>query len=233
MNIADELRKLQELHSSGGLTEEEFAQAKAVVLQGVTPQEGPVSQEGNLFPINPDEILTPGHLRTMQIIAGSLLAGLIAFLGIAVYIVQLQNHGQGMGAAPGSSLVSLTAVAMLGICAPLAFVLPRTQTRLALRRILAGTWKAPQGFSPTLWTTDGAKLLVVCQTTMIMGWALLEGPGFLGCIAYLFEAQALALGVIGVAIVLILWTFPTEGRVRNWLRRQVDVLSELRQSTSG
>ena len=36
MNIADELRKLQELHSSGALTDEEFAQAKAAVLEGAS-----------------------------------------------------------------------------------------------------------------------------------------------------------------------------------------------------
>src|SRR5262245_39381991 len=36
MNIADELRKLQDLHRSGVLTDEEFATAKAAVLAGNT-----------------------------------------------------------------------------------------------------------------------------------------------------------------------------------------------------
>ena len=36
MNIADELRKLQELHQSGALTDQEFAAAKAAVLAGNT-----------------------------------------------------------------------------------------------------------------------------------------------------------------------------------------------------
>jgi hypothetical protein len=34
MNIADELRKLQALHHSGALTDDEFAAAKAAVLAG-------------------------------------------------------------------------------------------------------------------------------------------------------------------------------------------------------
>jgi hypothetical protein len=34
MNIADELRKLQDLHQSGALTDDEFATAKAAVLSG-------------------------------------------------------------------------------------------------------------------------------------------------------------------------------------------------------
>jgi len=34
MNIADELKKLQELHASGGLSDLEFARAKAAILNG-------------------------------------------------------------------------------------------------------------------------------------------------------------------------------------------------------
>jgi len=38
MNVADELQKLQELHQSGGISDEEFAQAKAKLL--TTPASG-------------------------------------------------------------------------------------------------------------------------------------------------------------------------------------------------
>jgi uncharacterized protein len=38
MNVADELQKLQELHKSGGISDEEFAQAKAKLL--TTPASG-------------------------------------------------------------------------------------------------------------------------------------------------------------------------------------------------
>jgi hypothetical protein len=41
MNIADELRKLEELHRSGALTDEEFAAAKARVLAGEPGTAGP------------------------------------------------------------------------------------------------------------------------------------------------------------------------------------------------
>lgn len=46
MNIADELRKLQELHRSGGLTDAEFAAAKAAVLgHGTAAPENAVMRE--------------------------------------------------------------------------------------------------------------------------------------------------------------------------------------------
>src|SRR5262252_6572810 len=37
MDIADELKKLQQLHESGALNDEEFARAKQLVLNGTTP----------------------------------------------------------------------------------------------------------------------------------------------------------------------------------------------------
>jgi hypothetical protein len=48
MNIADELRKLQDLHQSGALTDQEFAAAKAAVLageaRGAEPEPGVMQQ---------------------------------------------------------------------------------------------------------------------------------------------------------------------------------------------
>jgi hypothetical protein len=64
---------------------------------------------------------------------------------------------------------------------------------------------------------------------MIVGLALLEGTAFLGILAYLIEAQPLALGVTGIAILCMLLKFPTRSRVQAWLERQTEQLTELRQ----
>jgi hypothetical protein len=69
----------------------------------------------------------------------------------------------------------------------------------------------------------------VQQGTLVVGLGLLSSAAFMGCIAFLLEAQGLLLGVIGVAFLLMLWKFPTEGRVRAWLDRQTERLTELRQ----
>jgi hypothetical protein len=229
MNIADELRKLQDLHSSGALTDAEFAQAKAAVLNtdssGNVP--GPADPKGASVDI--EEALTPLRLRVMQIIAGALLMGVLVFLGIVLFMVLVQNRGQGMAPPGPLPLVSLVALAMLAFSVPLAFVLTRNLTHVALRQIVAGTWQVPRGANPSHFATAGAKLMAVRQTTMLIGLAMLEGTAFCGCIAYLLEAQALALGVVGVAVCLMLVKFPTENRVRAWLERQADVLAEMRQ----
>jgi hypothetical protein len=228
MSIADELRKLEDLHRTGALTEEEFARAKAAVLQGAPAAPGPAGHDGNLFPIDVDESLTPQRLTPMRIVAGALLLGCLVFLGIVLFMVLGLRDGRGTALVQDVPILSLAAVAMLAVCGPLAFLLPARITRLALGQILAGTWTMPPGGDPRAFASGGAKLLAVRQMTLIVGLAMLEGTAFLGCVAYLIEAHPLALGVVGVALALMLCQFPTEGRVRAWLERQADALGELR-----
>jgi hypothetical protein len=179
--------------------------------------------------IDVDESLTPQRLLPMRIIAGAMLLGVLVFLGIALYMVLGQRDGRAL-APPGEvPILSLVAVAMLATSAPLAFLLPAKLTRSALGQILGGTWRTPPGADPQAFAAGGAKLLAVRQTTLIVGLALLEGTALVGCIAYLLEANPLALGVVGVALVLMLYQFPTEGRVRAWLEHQAAALSELRE----
>jgi hypothetical protein len=174
--------------------------------------------------------LLPGqYLRTMQIIAGALFLGVAAFLAIVLFIVLVQGNGQGMAPPVGLPILSLVLVGLFIVTLPLAFIIPGVLTQAALRRIATRTWRPPLHANPIYYSSDAAKLLTVRQTATIIGLAILEGTAFFGCIAYLLEAQAFALGVIIVAMLLMLLNFPTEGRVRGWLERQTDCLAELRQ----
>jgi hypothetical protein len=167
------------------------------------------------------------RVRVMQIIAGALIAGVVLFLGLVLYLV----HGQGNGpapAAPGPPMITLVALAMFAGCALMAFLIPAALTRSALRRLADGTWQPPPGAAPQSYATTTDKLLMVRQAGLIIGMALLEGPAFTACIAYLQEAQPPALGVVGAALFLMLWSFPTTGRVRAWVERQSDALEQAR-----
>ena len=223
MSIADELRKLQELHAAGSLTDDEFARAKAALLADAPPQApAPPAAE-------PDVGLTPQRLRVMQIVAGALILGVVVFLGVVLFVVHGRNGGQGVMPAQPLPVISLMAVAMLAVCGPLAFVIPAVVTKTALRQILSGAWRPPAGTDPVMSATVGGQLMGVRQTTLILGMALLEGTAFLGCVAYMSEARPFALAVVGVAILLMLCKFPTEAGVRAWLVRQADTLASLRQ----
>lgn len=240
MSIADELRKLQELHASGALTSEEFAQAKAALLKDASAAPDQMNSSPDSLAIEPDQVVTPGRVRTMQIIAGALLIGVVGFLGFVLYYVHVANKGKPMTAPPNLPIVSLVAVAMFCTNAPLSFVVPSIQIRSALRQILQGKWSAVGSeVDPAvrtkiamMYATAGDKLMLLRQTTMIVGMALLEGSAFMGCLSYLLEGQPFVLAVVGADVFFMLCKFPTEGRVRAWLDRQAAVLDNMRQAAS-
>ena len=163
-----------------------------------------------------DELL-PGRLRTMRI--------------IALAIIPAPRNGPGV-VPPGASRLSLSlfAVLMLAVCGAGSVLLPRLLTRSALRKIARGTWQPPPRANPGDYGSDAAQLLAVRQTSYIVGLAPLEASALFGCIAYMLERQPLALGVVGVAVLLILIQFPTQRREGAWLERQAEWLAEARHS---
>src|SRR5438270_12638706 len=118
---------------------------------------------------SPDDVRLYPRLRVMQIIAGALLLGVVLFLAIVLVIVSGRPQGPAAAPAGGLPLVSVVAVVLLAVEAPLAFLVPGLQTRNALRQIASGTWRLPPGASAAELSTDTAKLLAVRQTTMLIG----------------------------------------------------------------
>jgi hypothetical protein len=177
---------------------------------------------------DPDDALLRPRLLVLRIIAGALLAGVTMFLAIVLYLVLVQNQGQPLNPPPPVPILSLMAVGMLVITAPLSFVVPGFLTRSAVRRIAAGTWRPAPGAPPP--ASDAQGLISVFQSVLIVGLALLEGTAFFGCIAYLWEGNALALGVVAVALLLMLWRFPTESGVRAWLAAQAEQVAQVRRT---
>jgi hypothetical protein len=168
----------------------------------------------------------------MQIIASALILGSLILLAIAVVVVQ-QNEGQGTItlAEGGLPIVSLMALAMLVIEAPIAFLLPRLMARNAITQRAKqspGTFVTAAENQRGGPTSDASFLLGLYQTTMIITMALFQGSSFFGSIAYILEAGPIALGVSAVATLLLLSRFPTESRVQTWLAEQRRNLDQLR-----
>jgi hypothetical protein len=180
-----------------------------------------------------DDPLPAAKLRTMQILAAALLMGVMIFLFVVLYMVLVQNQGQPLGPPQDLPIVSLIAAVILVLNAPLVFVMPQILTQSSVKQIAAGTWKAPQGVSGASFNTDADKLLAVKQRTLLISLALIEGAAFCALIGFLLEGQYLALGVVGLAVVLMLALFPTEGRVRSWLDQQLQRVADLRAERSG
>lgn len=162
-------------------------------------------------------------LRVLQIISGALMAGVVSF-GVAVLAMSAQA---GAGVLPSTMVTYLSLGAVvLGVLA--SYLLPSKIVEQLLRKIAARAAPpiASAGTSPADY--DLAQLLGVKTTAHVVGFALLEGPAFLGILAYLLERQALAFAAPTVALALMAVKFPTADRLADWLGEQRRRIDELR-----
>lgn len=166
-------------------------------------------------------------VRTMQIICGSLIGGVVMFLGIAVF---LRTQG---GVGGGLPQPILSFVALLFSCATVAASLfvPNLTINTARRQIARGTWqpapRTPAGLVPA---TDEGKLLTVYQTAMLIRAALYEGTAFFWIIVYLVEGNTWALLGAGLFLAGVALQFPSRDGVEQWLMAQLQQLEEDRRT---
>jgi hypothetical protein len=157
------------------------------------------------------------QVRVMQIIISAMLVGIVVFLGIVLVL-----HQQGLFGVPPApiSVVSLVAAGQFVICFAVWLILPPGLIQSGLVRI------ARSAADPV---SDLRQLLILRQTTLIVGGALMEGAAFTALIGYLLEKQPYALGIALACVLLIVVTFPTFDRITQWLAVQMDRLEQLRQ----
>jgi hypothetical protein len=176
--------------------------------------------------LSDDEVLAK-RLGVMRIIAFALTAGVAIFVGVDLVLIHMYFNGVGLSPPDGLPYVTIVAIIMLIVNVPLSFIVPESTAGINLRRIADGTWQPVPGTNPDDYRTDLGKLLAVYQSSMIVGLAMLEAAAFTGCIAYLLEANPLALAVAVVAMILMIARFPTETRSRDWLEKKTEALADL------
>ena len=181
----------------------------------------------------PEGVISSARLRVTQIIAASLIAGVVIFLAVVLFLVHVQNPARVNAPAGNLPLLSLIAVVMLATLAPMSLILPRFLNQASLGQLLAGTWKPPEGANPATFGTVTDKLMSIYQTTLIIRLAMLEAAAFMGVLAYLQEAQPWVLGLVAAALALMALSCPTRGRAQAWLDSQADTLAALRGGEPG
>jgi hypothetical protein len=163
-----------------------------------------------------DDLTYRTRTRVIQIIAGAILAGLLMFIAIVAFLVQ-PGRPNAFGDLP---LLSLMGCAMLAVNLPLSVIVPSVMAKNGVRQLAARADQNIQTFT--------GELINVWQASFIVSRALLEGAGFLGALAYMVERHWLGLAVALAVALIMLVTFPTEGRIRSWVERQQATLDEMR-----
>jgi hypothetical protein len=152
-------------------------------------------------------------LKTMQIIAGALTAGVLVF-GAIVAPLALGNQADTEPTSFVATLAAGFSVLALVVCA----IVPLN---------VSG---APAGGS----SDPGRELALYAgyQTRMIVRFAILEGAAMANLAAALVDRQVYSLAVAGVIVLIMLVMFPTRGRVQRFVKSQIE-LSNLPHGNEG
>ena len=133
-------------------------------------------------------------LLMCRIIAGALVFGVATFAAVAV-VLRLDDP------PAADALISLIAA---GFAA--ASVVIR-QVLVSLIGGRTGSSQAAGAFGP----------LLLYQTRMIAGLAILEGAALFNVVAYLIEGHWWSLAAAAGLLAVMLASFPTRGRLRRWV----------------
>ena len=111
-------------------------------------------------------------------------------------------------------------------------ILPTRVAKSQVAHIAAGARTPYQGAASPFDASaaDTAKLLMVFQTKVLVADALLARIVFLGGVVYMIEGQRFVLSVMGIVGLLMLATFPTRGRLEQWLKAQQSEIDKIRLS---
>jgi hypothetical protein len=121
--------------------------------------------------------------------------------------------------------LSLVAVAVAAVGLAGSIVLPTRFWRATAEKWAAGI---PLPGNPTESTVS--RLAGVYAGSLILGLALAEGPAILGVVFFLLEGHWLALLPLGLGVLAMIWKFPSEAALRDWVEAR---LAEVPNTANG
>jgi hypothetical protein len=144
-------------------------------------------------------------LRTMRIIWGTILGGLLLFIFSVLFALK---HGFEVANDPALEYV-LQLIAISFLIA--GVLISRYYSRRTISK-LAGS---------------AVEKSVVYRKTFIINLAVVEGAGFFACVAYLISGSSNLLLLSLISVMLLLTHYPSTSKVANDLKISVDELMEL------
>lgn len=151
-------------------------------------------------------------VRTMQIIAGALMIGVMLFTIVAVVA-----HG---GRARNDIFLPLLFVLITVPAIIARFIVPMMLVDFYRRKIVAAVQDGELKSSADV----AARLFGVYQTKLIISLALLEGGAFLNNVAYIVAGQWWSLATAGILLLMMAIQFPTRNRLEYWVHEQLQLM---------
>jgi hypothetical protein len=149
-------------------------------------------------------------LRSIQIIAGAMIVGVLAGAGVTLLILGGESMFETTGVV--ASLAGALSLLAVVVCA----VVPLNV-------------RSPQGAPDS---SRELSLYTAYQTRMIARYGILEGAAFVNIVAAIMEQQAYSLAIVGLIALVMLAMFPTRGRLERFVKTQTE-LSQLPHGNEG
>ncbi|MDB5338311.1 MAG: hypothetical protein JWN70_3930 [Planctomycetaceae bacterium] len=148
-------------------------------------------------------------VRTMQIICGALMMGVISFAVVAVIV---RSGKAANGQAEASVIVAYIAAGFAALCIAVRVVVPPQTVKAGISQLVKV--RRPDELTRL-------DLYQIYQSQMIVACAVLEGAGFFNLIAFIIAGQIWTLAIVVALVALMASVFPTLERVDNWADEQL------------
>ena len=146
--------------------------------------------------------------RTVQVIAGSIMAGMV-FFGVVAFVIS-------MGKEPGDPLIGYIAAGFTAVTAIAANIVPGILVQAMIRKQRSAT----EQDEPAQQSDSSAGFYVVFQIKTIVEYALLEGAAFFCLVAYIVTVQLWTIAIAAAVLAKMAVAFPTRTRIDNWVQEQ-------------
>jgi hypothetical protein len=163
-----------------------------------------------------DDQLIHQRATALRILTLALIVGVVTITGVFMVIHFTALEGKPLaefGPVPVLSLIAL-AVAVIGLAGSIA--MPARVRRATAEKFAAGM-PLPGGPSESA----VSRLAAAYGGSHILGMALAEGPAIMGVVFFLVEGHWLALLPLGLGILVMIWKFPNEAALRDWVEARL------------
>lgn len=159
-----------------------------------------------------EQRLEQSHVRLVQVIYLTLMAGVIAFASVSLVLRTL-----GGGTSPTPAPMQGQGIDVILVAALCVFVATGVMSMVIPRTIEAATRREWEGREQD--EAAAAMLLLRWRTQMILRGALLEGAALLGIAVYFLGGSGIGLAIGGVNLVLMAMGFPSRAGLAAFTER--------------
>lgn len=165
------------------------------------------------------EQLSP-FVKTMQIIVGALVLGVLNFMGVVVFFIRPPAKGP----PPDQLLLTYLSIGFAVAAVLLSIIVPSVLAGAMRKSAFTSASQPDRSHSKE--DANFGPLVQRYQTLLIIRCAILEGAIFFCLVAHIIERHKITLAAAGVLLFIMVTQFPTRSRVEDWAENELG-LAEL------